>query len=56
MEPQLGVDALWSVLFAWAPHEQAADAPRVHVVHNAGVGVDVVEVPRLLDESGAPKN
>ena len=41
------------MLFAWAPHEQAADAPHVDVDHVAGVCVDVVEVPRLLDESGA---
>ena len=41
------------VLFAWAPHEQATDAPHVDVEHVADVGVDVVEVPRLLDESGA---
>ena len=41
------------MLFAWAPHEQAADAPLVNVEHVADVAVDVVEVPRLLDESGA---
>ena len=41
------------VLFAWAPHEQAADAPLVDVERVADVPVDVVEVPRLLDESGA---
>ena len=44
----------WLVLFAWAPHEQAADAPHV-VEHVADVDVDVVEDPGLLDESGAPK-
>ena len=46
----------WLVLFAWAPHEQAADAPHVDVVHVADIEVDVVEAPGLLDESGAPKN
>ena len=45
----------WLVLLAWAPHEQAADAPHVDVEHVADIGVDVVEVPRLLDESGAAK-
>ena len=41
------------VLFAWAPHEQVTRAPHVDVEHIADVGVDVVEVPRLLDECGA---
>ena len=43
------------VLVAWAPHKQAADTPHLDVEHVADVGVDVVEVPRLLDESGAPR-
>ena len=46
--------APWLVLFAWAPHEQAADAPH-DVKHVADVSVDVVEDSGLLDESGAPK-
>ena len=48
--------APWLVLFAWAPHEQATDAPRVDIEHVADVDVDIVEVPLLLDDSGAAKD
>ena len=44
------------VLLAWAPHEQAADTPHVDVEHVADVSVDVVEVLRLLDKSGAAED
>ena len=44
------------MLFAWAPHEQATDAPLVNAVHVADVSVDVAEVPRLLVDSGAAED
>ena len=44
------------MLFAWAPHEQATGAPHVYVEHVEDVDVDVVEVPRLLVDSGAAED
>ena len=44
------------MLFAWAPHEQATDAPHVDVEHVADVNVVVVEVPRPLVDSGAAED
>ena len=44
------------VPFAWAPHEQATGAPHVNIEHVEDVDVDVVEVPRLLVDSGAAED
>ena len=44
------------VPFAWAPRIQATGAPHVDVEHVEDVDVDVVEVPRLLVDSGAAED
>ena len=43
------------MLLAWALHEQATGAPH-NVEHVKDVDVDVVEVPRLLVDSGAAED